>query len=178
VAWFFPEEGTGGATENRLYAKYNILEKEWDYGQLGRSAWIDATILGNPIGADLAGTIYQHEIGFNAGTLVLDASFQTGYWTIAEGNEIAVVDWVLPDMTFQSNNMDTPPATLYLTFYTTDYTGGPTRQYGPFPYSSNTQYINTRIRGRFMSMKIEGADLNTFWRIGRLRYRYASDGRR
>lgn len=178
VTWFFPQEGTGGSTENKLYVKYNILEREWDYGILGRSAWIDATVLGNPIGSELSGFIYQHEVGFNAGSINLDASFQSGYWTIAEGNEMAMVDWILPDMTFMSASGDTPPATLNITFYTTDYTGDTPRVYGPFAFSSTTEYINTRIRGRFMSIKIEGADANTFWRIGRIRYRYATDGRR
>ena len=178
VTWFFPQQGTGGSTENKLYVKYNILEREWDYGTLGRSAWIDATVLGNPIGSELSGIIYQHEIGFNAGSVAIDTSFQTGYWTIAEGNQMAVVDWILPDMTFMTDNVDSIPATLSITFYTTDYTGDTPRSYGPFPFTSNTEYINTRIRGRFMSMKIEGVDINTFWRIGRIRYRYAADGRR
>jgi len=180
ITWFFPQKGTGGNTENNLYVKYNILEKEWDYGTLGRSAWIDTTVLGNPIGSEVqSAMIFQHEVGFNAGSVAIDASFQTGYWTIAEGNEMAIVDWILPDMTFISANTgETPPATLAITFYTTDYTGGTPQAYGPYQFSSTTQYINTRIRGRFMSMKIEGADVNTFWRIGRVRYRYASDGRR
>jgi hypothetical protein len=177
VSWFFPHKGTGNP-ENTLYVKYNTVEKEWDYGSLGRSAWIDATVLGNPIGADLNGLVYQHEVGYNAGTVAIDASFQSGYWTIAEGEEMAVVDWILPDMTFLSAGGDTPAAMLSITFYATDYTGDSPRTYGPYPYSSTTEYINTRIRGRFMSMKIEGMDINTFWRIGRLRYRYAIDGRR
>jgi hypothetical protein len=173
VAWFFP--ALGGTGQNTLYAKYNILEQEWDYGALGRSAWIDVTVLGNPIGADLAGIIWQHEIGYNAGTVAIDSSFQTGYWSIADGNQIAFVDWIIPDMTFSAYGSGIT-ANLNLTFFAADYEGGPIRTYGPFPFNNTTQYINTRIRGRFMSMKVEGNDLNTFWRLGRIRYRYAPDG--
>jgi hypothetical protein len=173
VAWFFP--ALGGTGQNTLYAKYNILEQEWDYGALGRSAWIDVTVLGNPIGADLAGIIWQHEIGYNAGTVAIDSSFQTGYWSIADGNQIAFVDWIIPDMTFSAYGSGIT-ANLNLTFFAADYEGGPIRTYGPFQFNNTTQYINTRIRGRFMSMKVEGNDLNTFWRLGRIRYRYAPDG--
>jgi hypothetical protein len=175
VAWFFPAlNGTG---QNTLYAKFNISENEWDYGMLGRSAWIDVTVLGNPIAADLAGILWQHEIGYNAGTVAIDSSFQTGYWSITEGNDMAFVDWILPDMTFSPYGSGTS-ANLAITFFATDYTGDTPRTYGPYNFNGATEFINTRIRGRFLSMKIEGDDLGSFWRIGRLRYRYAVDGRR
>src|SRR6266581_3854693 len=178
ISWFFPQKGTGGDTENSLYVKLNIIEGEWDYGSLGRSAWIDVTVLGNPIGSDANGIIFQHDVGYNAGTVAMDSSFQTGYWSISEGNDIAIVDWVLPDMTFADLSGASTSANFSLTFYATDYTGDMPRVYGPFPFGVGTEYINTRIRGRFMSMKVEGVDLNSFWRIGRLRYRFAPDGRR
>jgi len=175
VSWFFPAlNGTG---ENTLYVKMNTIENEWDYGSLGRSAWIDVTALGNPIGTDLGGFIYQHELGYDAGTVAMDSSFQTGYWSIADGNEMAIVDWVLPDMQFTTYPGGTS-AGLSLTFYSADYPGDTPRSYGPFSFTQSTEYINTRIRGRLMSMKVEGMDLASFWRIGRIRYRFAPDGRR
>ena len=175
VAWFFP--ALGGTGENTLYAKYNASEQEWDYGTLGRSAWIDVTVLGNPIGVDLTGTIYQHEMGYNAGTVAIDTSFQTGYWSISDGNDLAVVDWILPDMTF-TTFPGGASANLTLTFFSVDYPGDTPRVYGPYSFVQGTEFINTRIRGRLMSMKVEGMDLNSFWRIGRIRYRFAPDGRR
>ncbi len=176
VSWFFP--ALGGNGENSLYVKFNTSENEWDFGSLGRSAWVDVTVLGNPIGSDLSGFIYQHDIGYNAGAIAMDSSFQTGYWSISEGNDMAVVDWILPDMTFNTYPGNITNAALNLTFFATDYTGDTPRVYGPFPFSSGTEFINTRIRGRFLSLKVEGMDTNSFWRIGRLRYRFAQDGRR
>src|SRR6266404_1637574 len=176
VSWFFP--ALGGNGENSLYVKLNTIENEWDYGALGRSAWIDVTVLGNPIGSDLTGMIFQHDTGYNAGTIAMDSSFQTGYWSISEGNDMAIVDWILPDMTFNTYPGNIANAALNLTFFATDYTGDTPRVYGPFPFSAGTEFINARIRGRFMSMKVEGMDVNSFWRIGRLRYRFAPDGRR
>lgn len=176
ISWFFPMLGGNG--ENSLYVKYNITEGEWDYGSLGRSAWIDVTVLGNPIGADLSGTIFQHEVGYDAGTVAIDSSFQTGYWSIAEGNEMAFVDWILPDFTFATYPGNTPTANLALTFSVVDYLGDTPRSYGPFAFTQATQFINTRMRGRYLSMKVEGMDVGSFWRIGRIRYRFAPDGRR
>lgn len=176
ISWFFPAiNGTG---ENTLYAKLNVTEQEWDYGVLGRSAWIDVTVLGNPIAADLNGIIWQHEMGYNAGTVAMDSTFQTGYWAISDGNDLSFVDWILPDFIWSTYSGGTTPANLTLTFYSADYPGDTPRQYGPYPFSKGTEYINTRIRGRLLSMKVEGLDLNSFWRLGRIRYRFAPDGRR
>jgi hypothetical protein len=176
IAWFFP--AFGGLGQNTLYAKLNVTEGEWDYGVLGRSAWIDVTVLGNPIAADLGGVIWQHDTGFNAGTVAMDSSFQTGYWSISDGNELAFVDWIMPDMTWNDFAHESTTASLTLTFFAVDYPGDTPRQYGPYTFSQGTEFINTRIRGRLMSLKVEGADLDSFWRIGRIRYRFAVDGRR
>ena len=173
IAWFFPP--ASGFGENSLYVKLNLKEQEWDYGALGRSAWIDVTVLGAPIGADLSGAIYQHEKGYNAGTVAMDNSFRSGYWQIADGNQVSVVDWILPDMTWTTYGTG-GSASLTITFFAVDYLGDTPRSYGPFTFNAGTQYINTRIRGRFLALQIENNNLNDFWRIGRLRYRFAPDG--
>jgi hypothetical protein len=174
VTWYFPAAGGNG--QNSLYVKFNVAENEWDYGTLNRTAWVDTSVLGNPIGSDTSGMIYQHEMSYNANGAAINASFQTGYWAIAEGNELSFVDWVIPDM--QYGTYGTNGATLSITLYAADYPGDTPRVYGPYPFSDSTQYINTRLRGRLMSMRVESSDLNSFWRLGRIRYRYAPSGRR
>jgi hypothetical protein len=177
ISWYIPI--TGGSGENQLMIRLNVAENEWDYSVQGRSAWTDVTIVGNPIGADLEGMIFQHEIGYNDSTVAMDSSFQTGYWAISDGNDLAFVDWVVPDMQFSTyNQLQSLPADLTLTFFAVDYPGDTPRSYGPYPYNQSTQFINTRLRGRLMSVKVESSDLGSFWRLGRLRYRYAADGRR
>jgi hypothetical protein len=175
VAWFFPQIGGGG--ENTLYAKLNIAEQEWDYGVLGRSAWIDVTVLGNPIGADLNGAIWQHEVGWNAGSVSLDNSFTSGWWSIAEGDQVSIVDWIFPDMTYQTSQLAST-SNLQLTFYSCMYGNDTPVVYGPFPFSQPSTFINCRIRGRYLKVQLsEVGDMNGFWRLGRIRYRYAPDGR-
>ena len=175
ITWFFPQITSAG--ENSLYVKLNLKEQEWDYGSLGRSAWIDVTVLGNPIGADLAGAIWQHDQGYNAGTLAMDNSFRSGWWSIAEGNQISVVDWILPDMIWSTFGASAgSPSTITITFYSVYNLSDTPIAYGPFTFSQSTQYINCRIRGRYLSAQIENNNLNDWWRIGRIRYRFAPDG--
>jgi len=173
VAWFFPSATSTG--ENDSYVKYNVLEQEWDFGVLGRTAWIDVSVLGGPIGADSDGTIYQHEIG-NALTGVPSPSFRTGWWSISDGNDLSFVDFVIPDFIWGTYS-GVKDAQISVTFYAVDYPGDTPRSYGPYTVTSATEYINIRARGRLMSMMVQ-ADSQQFFRLGRCRFRWASSGRR
>ena len=174
VTWFYPSLT---ATENDSYVKYNISENVWDYGTLSRTAWTDVTVLGNPIGTDTQGVIYQHENGNDAAGMVLAPSFQTGYWQVSDGNDIAFIDFIIPDFIF-GTFAGTKGATISITFFATYYLGDTPTQYGPYTFTSGTEYINVRIRARFLSMQVTSNDLGSFWRLGRVRFRYASSGRR
>ena len=174
IAWFFPS--TNSAGENDSYVKYNILENEWDYGTLQRVAWIDVTALGTPIGTDTT-TVYQHEMGYNNVNQPISPFFESGYWSIAEGNVLAYVDWVLPDMKFGTFS-GAKLASCEITFLVTDYPGDTPKEYGPYTFTNATQYITTRFRGRFMAIRIASNDANSFWRLGSLRYRWAPAGGR
>lgn len=174
VSWFFPSADGDG--ENDSYVKYNLIEKQWDYGTMERNAWIDVTALGNPIGTDTT-TIYQHEIGEDGDGQPIGARFESGYWSIADGNEMAFVDWFLPDMKFGTYS-GTDTASVQVTFKSLDYAGATPKTYGPYTFTSSTEYLSPRIRGRMMSIIVESDDNGSFWRIGRCRYRFASAGRR
>ena len=174
IAWYFPT--SGGTGENDAYVKYNISEGEWDYGYLNRNAWIDISALGNPIGTDTT-MIYQHEMTNDASGQPMESAFQSGYWSIAEGNEMAFVDWFLPDMKFGTYG-SLVSAQVEVTFHAVDYLGDTPRTYGPFAFTSTTRYLSPRLRGRFMSVTIESNDTGSFWRLGSCRYRWAPIGRR
>lgn len=175
IAWFFPSKN--GPGENDSYVKVHIegQEYEWDYGSLSRTAWVDISVLGAPIGVDTTGTIYQHETG-NAISGVGLPSFQTGWWALSEGNDFATVQFVIPDFIWgtQSGPKD---AQVNMTFFTTNFPGDTPIQYGPFLVTQATEYINLRARGRLMSVLIQAANAE-FFRIGKIRYRYSVSGRR
>lgn len=173
IGWFFCY---GNATENDAYVKFNLVENAWDYGFLSRTAWADVSIVGNPIGADTGSIIWQHEES-NTITGAGISYFKTGWWSINDGNELAFVDFVMPDMKWATYG-STTPGSVQITFYSADYPGDTPRSYGPYTVTQSNQYITPRIRGRLMSMQVQSASNNVFWRLGRVRYRYAPAGRR
>lgn len=175
--WFYYPRQSTAATEPDAYAKFNTLTGLWDTGVLDRSAGIDTSILAQPIAATPTGIIYEHEVSRNADGQPLVASFTTGFWQLSEGQEILMADWILPDAKF-NEYPGTSGASIQLTFYSKMYPGDATaRTYGPYTFTSTTKYLNVRIRGRLLSMKMESSDLDSFWRLGLIRARVAPDGR-
>lgn len=173
VVWYFPSTDSTG--ENDSYIKLNTLENEWDFGTLQRVAWEDVSALGNPIGTTIT-EIFQHETTNDAAGTIIAPSFTTGYFTIAEGEKLCFVDFILPDMQFGTYNSS--GASCQITINAVDYPGDTPRTYGPVTFTSTTSYLNPRLRGRFMSLSIDSNDLGSFWRIGGIKYRYAPTGRR
>lgn len=175
IWFFFPRESTS-ATQPDFFVKFNSTEGTWDYGPLDRTCGIDQSILGLPISATSTGIIYEHETSNNADGQAINAYLETGLYQLSEGNEVMFVDWVLPDMRFNDFGSSTE-ATLQITFTSYYYPGGPSETHGPYTFTNSTQYINTRIRGRLISIRIESNDLDSFWRLGGMRSRIAQDGR-
>jgi len=175
VTWYYPSaSGTG---ENDSYVKYNTVIKQWDYGTLSRSAWIDQSVIGPPIGADpTSGYVYQHETSNDADGKAMLSSFQTGYFEINESDNLVFLDQVWPD--FKWGQYSQPKnATIQITFFGTNYSGDTPVQFGPYNVTQATQFVTSRIRARLISIKVSSNDVGTFWRLGSMRYRYQPDGR-
>lgn len=174
VAWYYPTNANGG--ENSNYVKYNFVLDQWDFGQLGRTAWINESVLGPPIGAGDNTYIYQHETSPDADGQAMTSSFQTGYFVITEANEKMFIDQIWPDMKWGYYG-GTQGANVLITFYVADYAGQTPIQYGPYTMTEATTFLTPRFRGRLVSVKIESNDINSFWRLGNIRYRFQPDGR-
>ena len=172
MAWFFC---TGESVENDAYVKLNVIDNTWDYGLLQRTAWEDVSVIGMPVATDTGSTINQHETG-NAVSGSGNSSFRTGWWSISEGQDLGFVDWVLPD--FIWGTYGTSTASIQLLFYSADYPGDTPRTYGPYTVTQANQYISLRLRGRLMSMEVRAATNDVFYRLGRIRIRWATSGRR
>lgn len=178
IMWQYPSL-SGGTGENDSYVKVNIVDGAWDIGPLNampRSSWIDQSVLGMPIGTSPEGIIYQHETGEDADGAPMSWSFQTGYWMIADGEDVAFVDLIIPDFKFGTYN-GSNGASIEITLYSVMYPGSTARTYGPYTVTSSSTQISTRVRGRQMAMKVSGSDLGSFARLGRVRWRWAPDGR-
>ena len=209
ITWFFPahytydiDPATGlnlsqmqiGTGEVNAYVKYNIALNQWDYGYqhpdnpavlVGRTAWIDQSIFGGPIGA-AAGTsvvgqtsgffVYQHETSNNADGVAMEAGFTTGYAALADGDNMIFIDQVWPDMKWGFVD-EAKTAEVKITFFVTNYPGDTPIEYGPYTVTQDTQYLSVRMRGRLVAIGVSSTDLNSFWRLGAVRYRFQSDGK-
>jgi hypothetical protein len=209
ITWYFPahytdniDPNTGfaldpqqiGTGEVNAYVKYNVALNQWDYGYqhpddanvlVGRTAWIDQSILGPPIGAAAATSVagettgfyvYQHETSNNADGAAMYSGFTTGYAALAEGDNLIFIDQVWPDMKW--GFVDEPKtATVKITFFVTNYPGEPPTEYGPYEVTQQTEYLSVRMRGRLIAIGVSSTDSGSFWRIGALRYRFQPDGR-
>jgi hypothetical protein len=175
VTWYYPTKSSGG--EVTAYVKLNVALLEWDYGTLSRSAWIDQSVVGKPVGADpTTRYLYQHEISNNADGSPILSSFTTGYYAMSEADVKTFVDQVWPDMKWGEYG-GAQSATVNITFNVTDYAGQAPTAFGPYPVTVNTKFISPRFRGRLVSITISSNDVNSFWRIGNIRYRLQQDGK-
>lgn len=184
MTWFFPSTDGDNPTVGEIdsYAKLNVAEGLWDYGRLVRTAWIDESIFGNPIGAHptaSTGTnIYQHEIGYDDnGVAMQDVFAESGYVDISDGTVFMFMDWLIPDFIWKTTNSTTQPRvniTIYTKYYPSDANPA---TIGPFTITPSTQYVSFRTRARQMAIKVESDAFDTFWRIGAIRVRTAPAGK-
>lgn len=177
IGWLFPSSASVSG-ECDSYVKMNVTEpnQPWDFGLLQRSAWMDQTILGNPIAGTSNGIIYQHETTNDADGQPITATFTTGYFVIGEGEDYAFVDRIIPDFKWSLFGSSSS-AQIQMTFNVTNYPGDTPVAYGPYVVNSTTEYISVRFRGRQMSVTVTSSDQGSFWRIGKIRYRWAPSGR-
>ena len=174
ITWYYPTNSNGGEVSH--YVKYNIILNEWDYGELGRTAWINESVLGPPIGAAPNQYIYQHETSTDDDGSPMVSSFQTGYFVMTEADVKMFIDQIWPDMRWGYYG-GVQDANIKLTFYVTDYPGETPLAYGPYTLTQSVKFITPRFRGRLVSIKIESEDIGTFWRLGNIRYRFQQDGK-
>lgn len=176
VTFYYPSL-SGNTGENDKYVKLNVSEGSWDYGTLARSAWQDQSVLGQPIGTTPAGLIYQHETSNDADGQPLVSTFTTGYFVISSGQDIPFVDWFFPDMKWGLFN-GSQTASISVTINVVAYPNSAPEVFGPFTMTNAVTFINTRLRGRQISLTFTSTDLGSWWRLGELQIRIAKAGRR
>jgi hypothetical protein len=175
ITWYYPTTTSNG--EVAAYVKFNAVLGAWDFGSLARTAWLDQSVLGPPIGFDpTLMYLYQHETSTDADGQAMLPFIQTGYFAIGDGDLKTFVDQVWPDMKWGYYGA-AQNASVQLTFYFADYPGQTPIVDGPYTLVQGTQFVTPRIRGRLLSIKISSQDIGSWWRLGGMRYRYAPDGK-
>ena len=190
VWWFYCSSGS--STIDR-YVIYNYTEDIWQYGTMGRTAWLDTGLRNYPIAATYTYNIVQHEYGVDnneTGTsLPIEATITSSQYDIGDGNNFAFVYRMIPDLTFRgSTGGTTPTVTMYLQGLNNSgsgitQTGNAAVTYsGTAPFVINvdefTGQLYIRVRGRQMQMKITSNTLGTQWQLGAPRIDIRPDGRR
>lgn len=168
---FFPSLSGGG--ENDMYLKYNKIDQVWDYGSLIRTAWIDQSVYGNPLGVDGNALIQQHEIGSDADGQSIISTATSGWFKLSDGQMFIFIERMIPDFVLAGG------ATINITVYTADYPTDTPVMFGSYSVTNSTEYIIIRCRSRLARIQISStADLGSFWRLGEMLYMATPSGRR
>ena len=141
-----------------------------------------------------ASIYYEHEQGTDqvnsTATTAIPAFIRSGDWDItsrrsALGQQTGVADYrgdgeffmavrrFIPDFKYQQGNAK---VTLLVSAYPDDV--AVSSPLGPFTVTSTTDKVDTRARGRLVSVKIENDGTGETWRYGTLRLDAQPDGRR
>lgn len=178
MAWHFPLLTTSplwNALNPMGYVKYNFVEKVWDYGlssQYQRTAWAGHSPIGDPVGADLGGLLQQHEQGYDANGVAMQWSWQTGFWTLQEGDDFIYSDLIIPDFVTLGTLPVFTPTVLVTDYPQTAVVNVVTPMINP-----GSNWITYSGRGRYFALAMAGSDLGTFNRLGGIKWRAAPDGK-
>jgi hypothetical protein len=185
ILWFYAR--TGSDQINAIVA-YNYQEGTWWTGTLARTSWIDRETYDNPIGTQyLSGTtannetilgltagatqIYLHEQGNDADGQAMDAYLKSGAVQIGQGDDFSFVSKLIPDVQNQSG-------TLNLDFEFLRYPNDANAVTKSTSFTSGTEKVDLRGRGRQFTANIVSNTTGTAWRLGTMRFDIQPDGRR
>jgi len=191
VWWFYC---TASSTVIDRYVVYNYAEQIWYYGSMGRTAWLDSGIAGNPIGATYSKNLVTHEVGYDdketSTTLPIESYITSAQFDLDDGHMFSFIWRVLPDITFRGSTASSPSAVMYLkpllnsgSGYTTPASVGGVSsstitRTAILPIEEFTGQIYTRVRGRQMSIELRSTAEGVSWQLGSPRLDIRPDGRR
>jgi len=190
IWWFYC---SANSTVPNKYVIYNYVEKIWYYGNLDRSAWLDAPLRGFPLAATYSNNIVQHESGVDDNTtgtpVPIQATIASSEFDIGDGHNFGFVWRILPDLTFSGSSSlsGSPAPRVTMTLQGLTNSGsGVTQSAGQNVVKGSTYVITeeftgqiyTRVRGRQMILKIDSTQLGTTWQLGAPRIDIRPDGRR
>jgi hypothetical protein len=185
ILWFYAR--TGSDQINAIVA-YNYQEGTWWTGTLTRTSWIDREVYDNPIATQYLGNttannetilgltsgatqIYLHEQGNDADGQAMEAYLKSGAVQIGQGDDFSFVSKLIPDIQNQSG-------TLNLDFEFLRYPNDANAVTKSTSFTSGTEKVDLRGRGRQFTANIVSNTTGTAWRLGTMRFDIQPDGRR
>lgn len=195
--WFYCSENSVVIDK---YVIYNYIENAWYYGTMGRTAWLDTGLRDYPVAATYSYNLVNHESGVDDNTTAtptaITATITSAQFDLDDGDQLAFVWRMLPDLTFRGSTDGTTPAlTMQLlplknsgSGYNSPKSVGGTSsdaaqavtatQTYPIDLDTYNGQVYIRVRGRQMSMRITSNQLGTQWQLGSPRIDVRPDGRR
>jgi hypothetical protein len=191
IWWFYC---SGGSTTVDRYVIFNYLEGIWYYGNMARTAWVDAADNGLPVAATYENNLVIHEYGIddniNGTPTAINAFITSAQFDIDDGDRFAFVWRVIPDISFDGSTAGAPSLDMTLlplhgsgSGYNDPLSEGgvavrTSTRSATAPVEAYTEQLNIRIRGRQMSLKVESTGLGVQWQLGAPRIDLRPDGRR
>ena len=184
---------TTSSLDRTTYQDQSVFDNPYatDYDNTLTPVFPDILGITNKYGASI---YYEHEQGTDqvnsTATTAIPAFIRSGDWDItsrrsALGQQTGVADYrgdgeffmavrrFIPDFKYQQGNAK---ITLLVSAYPDDV--AVSSPLGPFTVTSTTDKVDTRARGRLVSVKIENDGTGETWRYGTLRLDAQPDGRR
>ena len=177
VGWFYP---SASSNEVDRYVIYNYLEKVWYYGQLSRTAWLDAGIENYPQAAS-SSYLYEHEKGFdNDGAEMTGVFIESSDFDLGDGDSFAFLRKIIPDVKFLD---DDSSSNVNIVTKTRNFPGDSLTTNNTATVTPSTQQEHMRARGRQAAVRIASNDgdsgnVGVGWRLGALRYDIRPDGKK
>ena len=173
------------------FVTYNYLENVWSVGSLARTAWVDVGTYDKPLATDYdpngteatlttiygvtAGRsrLYNQEDGANGDGAPITSFITSGYFDIGDGDQMLFMKRFIPDFQNQVGDL-----TVHLLLRAFPQATASPSSLDPYVISPTTQKVDTRARGRQISLRIESTDLDANWRFGTMRVDIIPDGLR
>ncbi len=193
VTWWYCSEGSDQIDR---FVTYNYLENVWSVGTMARTAWNDIGTYNYPVAAEylsastetpVDGTIYGltagrsgvylQEVGVNGvdgdSQTAITSYIKSGYFDIGDGDQVMYMRRFIPDFKNQVGDLTVH---LLLRYYPQE-TANPS-SLDPYVITPTTNKIDTRARGRQISLRIESDQEDDNWRYGTMRVDIQPDGLR
>jgi hypothetical protein len=188
VTWFYCSAGSDLIDRS---VSYNYLENVWSINSLSRTAWSDIGTYPKPVAsayydtstATSLNTIYglspgrsrlfSHEDGYDADGDPIFSYIKSGYFDIGDGDNMLYMRRFIPDFKNQIQDL-----TVRLLLRPYPQASAQPSSLDPYIITPTTQKVDTRARGRQISLGIESDTLGSNWRFGTLRVDIQPDGLR
>ena len=170
---------------------FNYLESVWSIGTMPRTAWVNTGTYAKPVGTQYLATstastistiygltdgrtlVYSQETGTDADGVALAANIKSGYFDIGDGDDMLYMKRFIPDFKNQVGNLN-----VHLLLRAFPQATASASSLDPYTITPTTEKVDTRARGRQISMRIESTALTTTWRFGTMRVDIQPDGLR